>query len=143
MDIVSVDVIADLVETVHMVFLPTEGLDDPDAVDILLNGFIEIVVGLEDLFEGRMDLLGDEKKPEEKHRHDDEEDPCKLRSKDEAHDDGKHHHEGGTDHRSYDVHERELDIGDIGRRPCDDGSRREMVDVLKGIVLDLPKHRLS
>ena len=112
-----------------------------DAVDVLLNLLVEGVVGREDLLEGRVDELRDEEKEEEDNRDDDEEDPGQLPSGDEAHDGREDHHERCPHDGPDDLHESVLDVGDVGRRPGDDGRSREVVDVLEGIGLDLHEHR--
>ena len=55
MDEPAVNVIRDAPELLFFELFATEGFDDADAIKVLLDGGVEVIVSVENADEGRMD----------------------------------------------------------------------------------------
>ena len=131
------------VELLLFVVLADVRFDDACTGNVLLNGFVEVVVLMKDPVEKRHGPLHDEEEDGRKGRDDADEDPRKVPSHDKGHDDGEDHHERAADGRPDDHHEGHLDVGDVRRHAGDEGRRGELIDVFEREVLDLVVDVLS
>ena len=118
-------------ELISLVLLADVGLDDADACDIFLNGFIQGVI----LFEDHAEIPGrayHDKSEENCQRNDrDEIDTRDPRVDDKCHDHGDDHRERCADEHAQKHLVRVLQIGDVRRQSGDESGRRELIDVGK------------
>ena len=126
-----------LAELLLFVLLSHIRLDDADAADVFLNGFVHVVVLVEEAAESGHDLVHDGKQRECDERDNGKEDPRKVAAHDECHDEGEDDHEWRADGKTHDHHVGKLHVGDVRRHTGDERRRRELVDVLKREVLDV------
>ena len=127
-------------ELLGLLFLPDKTFDHPDAVDVLLDGVVQLVVGLEG--------------PVKDLEH------CGHQAHQRYDEDGQSHTEGQAQpyidphcadqrqdqhHRTADSHadhhlEAHLQIGNVGGEPGDDGRGGELINVGKAEALHMVEH---
>ena len=107
-----------LFELLGLIILAHERFHDADPLDVLLDGFVEVIIFMKDLFEDRHDLTDDRKKPESKQRHDPHVDESHGAAHDKRHRQRKNEHQRRPHGDSNDHHERLLDVGHVRRQSC-------------------------
>ena len=134
---VAEDPVGDLSEFLFHVVFAVEGFDDADAVDVLINCLVQIVIGIEDFDEDRVGFVGDKYQNEACDRNEDKENESGLPICDETHDKGEDHQERSADDRSADHLESALNVCDVRGGSSDKGAGREFVDVLERVILNM------
>ncbi len=134
------DAAGGLAELLLLVVLAGEALHHAHRAHVFLNGLVHPVIAPEDRAEGRHGLAGDQQQTHDQHRHDHQEGRREAAAHAVGHDDGEHEHQRCA-HRDTDRHhEGHLHIGDVRREAGHERGGGELVNVLKGEVLDALKH---
>ena len=137
---VGVDGAGDLLELGDFLGLTDVGLDHTDAVEVLLDHVVQLIVGLEDTDEGGVDDLGDHHQAEAQQGQHDAVDDAQLGADGVGVGGGQDQHHGAADCDTDQHLESHLDGGDIGGQAGDDGRGGQTVDVGEVEGLDTVEH---
>ena len=123
----------------ELLLLLAEGLDDPDAVEVLVDDLDDVALTLLAVPGGREDLPAHPVGHHQQQRRDDEADDGQQRAQDE-HDPDRQHHQQDVAAHDREVVEQPLDQGGVGIGPPDELARRHLLEVLRVHGLEVTLH---
>lgn len=140
---VFADVLGSRLELFLFKVLAHEGFDDADALDVLADGAVHVVVLVEHLFKDGVRLQNDEHEHRGEHGHERQKYPRDGDVDRKGHDEREDEHERAADRHADDHHVRHLHVGHVRRLAGNQRRGGKAVDIRERIVLDRIVHILA
>ena len=137
---IQVDLLGDLAEFLLLVLLPHEGLDHPDAQQVLLHHVVHPVVLLEHTLKDGMGAGHNEQQAQRQDGDHNQENQGQLGVDGKGHCPGADEHDGTAHRDADDHHEGHLHVGYVGGQAGDDAAGGVLINIGKGKFLDVGVH---